>query len=466
MMSDRTECVVSRESTRATDAAGVSNAGAGRHEWRLVGPAGSLRRHLVTAMSGVFVLNFTQKVLMLVLTVLLARYMGPHDYGVYASAYAAVVLVEMPASLGLPNLIVRQVAVGRQHSEWALIRGLLTRSVQAALVVSVILAGALWMLQAHLIASGGYTLQLLWLAYAILPLILLGAMRNNSLRGLNHVALGMLPETLIVPVLFIGGVLIVHTLTPGALTPTNAMALRLVAVGVAFVVGAACLWGKLPAPVRTSAPAYQTGTWLRAAAPMMWVGAMSTVTTQIDVLMLAAIKGPTAAGIYQVAARGAELVAFVSTIGNIALQPTIARLYAAGDLARLKRITRIATRGMLAAALLVAICYLLLGRSLLHHIFGAAFVAAAPALLVLSLGWVLIAALGPVRDTLLMIGGERQAAISISFAALGNVVLNAVLIPPLGVTGAASATTLALISCYMGYAWCVRRRLGFVTSLI
>ena len=71
---------------------------------RLIGQAGGLRRQLTSAMIGTFALNLTSKLLMLGTTVLLARYMGPHDYGIYASALAALTLVSIPAALGLPNL--------------------------------------------------------------------------------------------------------------------------------------------------------------------------------------------------------------------------------------------------------------------------------------------------------------------------------------------------------------------------
>ena len=45
-------------------------------------------------------------------TVLLARLLGAEGYGIYAYAYALVMLLAMPAQSGLPNLIVRETARG------------------------------------------------------------------------------------------------------------------------------------------------------------------------------------------------------------------------------------------------------------------------------------------------------------------------------------------------------------------
>lgn len=436
-----------------------------RTGWRrLIGQTGGLRHQLATAMIGTFALNVASKVLMLGVTVLLARYMGPHEYGIYASALAALTLVGALASLGLPNLIVREVAAFQLHEQWGQMRGLLSRSLQFGLFVCVVLGVALYVEQDRLAANGEYSQTLLWITFALLPLTLLGAMRNSTLRGLHHVVLGLLPEWLIVPVIFIAIVIVMHVLAPTMLSPPVVMSLRLAAVAVGFIVGVVALWHRLPRQLFRVAPAYHTATWLRAALPMLWVGAMSIITTQTDVLMLAAVKGPSDAGIYQVAARGAELVAFISSISAIALQPTISRLYANGELARLKYIAGYAARIMVAAALAVAACYFILGGTLLRFVFGPAFQAAAQALNVLSAGWVIVAAMGPARDTLLMSGGERQSAIAISLAAILNVFLNLLLIPRFGITGAALATAVSLIVCHVGYTLFVRRRLGFWVS--
>src|SRR5690554_6430006 len=45
-------------------------------------------------------------------TVLLARLLGAEGYGIYAYAYALVMLLAMPATAGLPNLVIRETAKG------------------------------------------------------------------------------------------------------------------------------------------------------------------------------------------------------------------------------------------------------------------------------------------------------------------------------------------------------------------
>jgi O-antigen/teichoic acid export membrane protein len=414
-------------------------------------------------MSGVFVLSLVSKMLMLGVSISLARLMGPARYGVYAAAVALITLIGIPASLGLPNLIVRQVAAYRVHAQWGLAKGLLVRANQAVLVVTVLLGLLLLVLQVLHLLPASYSASVAWLTFALLPITLFGALRMAALRGLHHVVLGLMPETLVMPLVFLLGIWVVH-LTSGTFTAELAVGLRLLAYAAAFLVGALLLLVRLPAALRVAQQEHRMREWAAAAGPLLWVGAMSAITTQTDVVMLAAIKSPAEAGIYQVAARGAELVAFVSAISNIALQPTFARLYAAGDLARLKRVTRRAAQIMLAAAAMAAAIFVGAGFDILKTVFGAAYQAGASPLAILSVCWVLVTIAGPARDTLIMSGGQNMAAVSIGIGAMLNLILNFLLITSYSVNGAAIATGISLIACQVGYAIGVRRRLGFWVS--
>lgn len=431
---------------------------------RYLGPANGLKRQLVEAVAGAFGLNLASKLLMLGTSVLLARLMGAAAYGTYVAAVATVTLVGVPASLGLPNLVVREVAGYHLRGEWGLMKGLLMRSNQAVLLVAAVLALALLSWQLFSFGPVRQDGLLCWLAFGLLPLTLLGALRMATLRGLHHIALGMVPEALVMPLAFIGLILVAHLLFHADMAPQVVVTLRLLAVGGAFVVGVVFLWRKLPKECHDAQPQYRTDVWARSAGPLMWVGAMSVITTQTDVLMLSSLRDYASAGIYQIAARGAELVAFISAISNVALQPTIARLYVNRELKRLQRIATLAARVMFGAASTSAAVFIVGGHAILGKIFGPTFAEGAPPLAILSIGWVAIALFGPSRDILLMTGGEKEAAWSISVGAIANILLNILLIPRMGAIGAAVATAFSMILCNACFGYAVRRRLGYWIS--
>ncbi|MFW6089999.1 MAG: oligosaccharide flippase family protein, partial [Gemmatimonadota bacterium] len=79
----------------------------------------------------------------LVVSILLARMLGPEGYGIYAFAYAVIMLLALPAQAGLPTLLVREVARYEADERWGLLAGLLRRSNQlVGLLTVLIVAGA------------------------------------------------------------------------------------------------------------------------------------------------------------------------------------------------------------------------------------------------------------------------------------------------------------------------------------
>ena len=80
----------------------------------------------------------------------------------------------------------------------------------------------------------------------------------------------------------------------------------------------------------------------------------------------------------------------------------------------------------------------------LNFLFGSAYIDAAPALRILSIGFILEALSGPNVATLIALGESRFIMWATLAAAAINVVLNIVLIPLWGIVGAAIASAVSL----------------------
>ncbi|MBO6228284.1 MAG: oligosaccharide flippase family protein, partial [Shewanella sp.] len=164
----------------------------------------ALRRHLVRAAAGSLALSLSSKMLMLLTSVLLARWLGAEGYGFYVFSMAVLTVLSIFATLGFPTLVIRLFSSYRAHQEWSLMRGLLERSNQLILLASIILGGTgaviIWVMSNNIAPS--YT-NSLWWAMAMLPLVALGAIRSALLRGLHYIVLGQLSENLLTPGLFV-----------------------------------------------------------------------------------------------------------------------------------------------------------------------------------------------------------------------------------------------------------------------
>jgi len=429
----------------------------------LWGNDGSLRQHLARAVAGSALLAVSSKLLMLMTSVVLARWMGAAGYGVYATAMAMSLLLTVPTGLGLPTLVIRLLASYRVHRQWGLMRGLLARGNQTVLAASLATAGlaavVIWASADRLGADKAIPYGL---ALLLIPLTALGAMRSAALRGLHHVILGQLPENLIMPGLFLALIAGWWFSADGlsTLSPEHAILARIVAAAVAFLIGAALLLKRIPPAVRDATPESDPRAWMRAALPLLFIAGINIINTQTDILMLAALRGSESAGVYQAAVRGAELVAFSLVIVNMAIQPSIARLYAAGDMARLQRLITLSARAATAVALPFAAVSILWGEPIMAAVFGSDFARGAVALGILSAAQLINAFTGPANSLLDMTGHQDDTLKAMIAGVLINVTLNAVLIPRWDIAGAAIATGTSLIVWNILLVIFVRRRLG------
>jgi O-antigen/teichoic acid export membrane protein len=82
---------------------------------------------------------------------------------------------------------------------------------------------------------------------------------------------------------------------------------------------------------------------------------------------------------------------------------------------------------------------------LFMSVFGPEFVAGASALVILALPMLVAMAAGPVDVVLVMAGKSSWNLFNVAIALMTNVVLNVVLIPPFGITGAAIAWAATIL---------------------
>jgi O-antigen/teichoic acid export membrane protein len=98
--------------------------------------------------------------------------------------------------------------------------------------------------------------------------------------------------------------------------------------------------------------------------------------------------------------------------------------------------------------------------------FGASFSEGYPLLFVMSVGLLFRAAIGPAETLLIMAGQQKICAAVYTVTFLLNVALNVTLIPAYGLTGAAVATTTALVLEALVLYYVTYSRLGISCTII
>lgn len=406
----------------------------------------SLRTELLRSGAGSFVLQIAAAVLSVGGAVVLARILGPEQYGAYAFAMGVASLLVIPTTLGLPSLVVRDVAALATRERWSELRGLLGWAAPTVTGASVAAAAVVALLVAvfDLGPDGAHTALLL--AMAVVPLAALVQLGGAALRGLRKVVLGHFHETVLRPALALLVVAGAYGVAGDAVDAGWAVGAQLVAGVVAVVLVVGFTVRHLPRAVRAATPERHTRMWLGAALPMMFIGAAQVINVNADVVMVGAIEGVESAGLYRAASRGARAVVFVLFAANTVLQPVVASMYARGEIERLQRVLTRSVRLVAVVALPAAGVLIVAGEPLLRGVFGTEFGVAATALAILAGGQLVNGLVGSAGTVLTMTGHERDVAVAVAVAAAVNIVLNAVLVPLFGIEGAASATAVSMVT--------------------
>jgi O-antigen/teichoic acid export membrane protein len=182
----------------------------------------------------------------------------------------------------------------------------------------------------------------------------------------------------------------------------------------------------------------------RFSAPRAFAAVFSTVTTWLDTLLLGWLRTTQEAGIYTAATRYKVIGAIPLQATLLAFGPMISGLLAQRDNRRAESVYQSSTAWLMALSWPV---YLTLAvfAPLFLRVFGRSYVVGKTALLILALAMLVNMATGPVTQLLLMAGKSSWQLMNTLVALVLNVVLNLILIPRLGITGAAIAWMVSIV---------------------
>src|SRR4029079_4928263 len=245
--------------------------------------------------------------------------------------------------------------------------------------------------------------------------------------------------------------------------PTNA-ATAVTAVAVALVVTVIgqtyVLNRKLAQTVAPGPKTCEVKTWLSVSVPILIVEGFYLFLTSTDIVMLNHYRTPDDVAIYYAAAKTLTLIAFVHFAVAAAVGHRFSQYHVSNDRERLKNILADSIRWTFWASLAASAVILTVGPFLLS-LFGKQFTDGYHLMLILAVGLLARSTVGPVERLLNMLGEQRYCAAVYAAAFVLNVVLCIVLIPRLGVDGAAYATATALTFESILLFIVTKRRLGF-----
>lgn len=413
-----------------------------------------------------FVLQGSGVGLALALQILLARVLGVESFGHYVYAWTWITLLLVLGQAGMQTNSLRFIAGYVGTGEWALLRGFrrfsIGISLATSMVVALVFSTVIYLLRDRLETE---LLVTFLLAALVLPVNALINVSVDGLRALKHIMWAQVPTFILRPLVLAALIGITLMTMREPFDGPAAMALNLLAGVPVLVLSLAALNRKMPRAARTTPPAYAAREWGSVGLIFMLSAVIYELTRRTDVLMIGYFMGTSDAGIYAAASGAARFVIFGILSVNMVFAPMIAELYAQHRMAELQKLVTLAARGIFAFSLVIGVSLAILGEWLLG-LFGPAFTAAYPALLILIVGMLVNGFVGPVGFLMMMTGHHREAALVLAVAALLQIVMNAILIPRYGLIGAATATAATVALWNIVLALRTARKLGINSAAL
>ncbi len=391
--------------------------------------------------------------------ILLARWMGGSDYGVYVYVWTWVLLLGSMMDFGISASAQKIIPEYRTRGEHALLRGFLSGSrwmtFAVSSAVSLLLAGIVKLLSPWISAA---EIVPLYIGCLTLPPFVVANTQDGIARSHDWMRLGLMPQFIVRQALIIG-------LTAGFfvlgfdLGATAAMAASAAAVWIAMVGQMIVLNRRLADHVEAGPSAYDFHGWLAISLPILLVESFYLLLSYTDVLVLQQFRSSEEVGIYFAVVKTLALVSFIHYAMSATTAHRFAEYNALGDKARLSAYVAHAINWTFWPSLGATIVLLAFGKPLLW-LFGPQFVVGYDIMFVAAIGLVVRSAIGPVERLLNMLGHQHICALAYALAFVMNLALCVALVPRFGGHGAAAATSLSLTFETVLLFWIARRRLG------
>ncbi len=403
-----------------------------------------LRARLVRGGIGSAAIQAANRVISLMLGITLARSLGAEGYGIYTYAFAVMNLLMVVAEAGVPTLLMREVASCCVSEQWGRLRGGLIRSGQFVLFVSGTIAAVCFLvlcLTANKPGSATFITNALMLL--VLPLAVLTKTVTHAIQGLHRVVTALAVEQLLRPLvvlLIAGGLFFFY---PDLRVPQYAMAAQVAAVLIALVTGMLVLKGSLPKELHRNEAEYHNRQWVKSAFSFALISGTGLINTQADIIMLGLFGSSVDVGFYRVAMNGATLIGFGFHAINAIVAPEFVSFFNQKKRTKLQRIVTASARASVLTALPGVFVFIVFGKEIVSFVFGIEYVRSYLSLAILSTGKLFYIAMGPVGFLVMMTGHEHQTVYFMLATSILNIILNIILIPIYGSSGAAISTSIS-----------------------
>lgn len=363
-----------------------------------------------------------------------ARYLGPENLGKLSYAQSLVALFSMIASLGIDQIVYRDLVSHPEREGEILGTAIVTKFVFGVIAFVAATLTGFYLNDEPLLT---WLIGLCAFAFIVQPVGTVGHVFNARVLA-KYTTIASLAIAIIVPILK----LLVVAFDQGILYFAAIVAVE----GLLYSLFNLFLyWYVLGGSWRTWRVRFNTfRTLFTSAWPLMFVGITGYLYARIDQVMLLHFIDSTAVGLYEAAVRLTEPLGFLPGIVMGSLFPALMNARKSDRAEYRRRLRSLATLALGTSSAL-ALFIFILAPQLIALLYGPEFSATTTILRIYV--WSTVGTIA----TMLMYNyfiAENKTYLQLIYTALGavtNIILNYFLIPPYGAAGAATATLLTVL---------------------
>lgn len=380
-----------------------------------------------------------------VLAVILARLLGADGYGLYNLALTIATVAASIPTLGLDAAIVRYVAIFAGRGDHRSLIGAAQIGIGVPAALSIV-AGVIVFFAAEPISTRlmdePRLAPLLGIVSVLVVAMVVTRQLGATLQGFKRIDLTVLAEQFTQPLVRFALIAVFAVL---GLTVVHALVASTVAALIVTVMLGVLVRRQLPRLAAGVASLRPTGELVRFSLPIFFSNVVTTVGSNLQTLFLGALSTVASVGIFAVASH-------INMVGSIfqqavvsASMPLFAEAHDRDDRDSLEHLYRTTSKWSFSANLPLFILVVAFPQGLLA-LFGPEFAGGAAALVILAWANLINAATGTSGAVLDMTGWTKVKLLNSTVAVVLGIGLNLLLIPPLGLVGAAVAAMVALSS--------------------
>lgn len=408
---------------------------------------------------GSLIIKGSSLVLTLISSVILARLLGPESLGIYAFCVGVITILVIPSSLGLQHLLLREIPKKVVRKSFEELKGLLLYGGCYSFFVSALLSLLIIIFAWFSENSNNYQQALYWSAL-FLPSLAMLQIISSTLKGFGIIVFGQFIELTAKPFLFLLMVWSLYLLTNDGILSYQAIYLQSLATIAACGIGVVFIIKKNLLNFIPKVESTFNKELIRSAVVLMLYTGVSALNNNISILMLGSFNMQKEVGLFSVAQRGGDFVAFALIALSNALSPKISYFYFQKQMDVLQDMINKSSIIIISYSIACAIVLIFFSNTIIKVVFGAEYISSATPFCIICGAQLFNSVFGYCGLALNMIGNEILTMICISVGFALNLLLNLILIPKYGINGAAISTAVGLISWKLIASFILDRQFG------